>query len=116
MTAKRKKPVERIVPLGSRLLARRDVAADTTAGGIVLPGLVTRSSKERPKTATVLAVGIGRILENGKRELCELQPGDRIVVGKHAGVEIHDPENERERLVVLDFEEVMGRLDGEAVT
>lgn len=102
---------ERILPLGSRLLARRDAAATVTASGIVLPEIAATKSKERPKFATVLAVGPGELKEGGRRVQCELKPGDRIVVGKHAGVEIHDPENRRARLVVLEFDEVMGRVD-----
>jgi chaperonin GroES len=71
-------------PLGDRILVRRHEEEETTSGGIVIPD----SAKEKPQEATVVAVGEGKRQEDGEIRPLELQPGDRILIGKYAGSEV----------------------------
>lgn len=105
-TKKTERSIPRIEPLGDRLLIRRDDATTTTKGGILLP----ESAKERPKRGTVLAVGPGKMLDNGKIVPSPLKPGDRIVISKHAGTELMNPDDDSDLLAIVAFEEVLGRL------
>ena len=71
-------------PLGDRLIVKALEAEERTKGGIVLPD----SAKERPQEGKVLAVGKGKLLEDGTVKPLEVKAGDRILFGKYAGTEI----------------------------
>ena len=71
-------------PLGDRLIVKALEAEEKTKGGIVLPD----SAKERPQEGKVLAVGKGKLLEDGTVKPLEVKTGDRILFGKYAGTEI----------------------------
>ena len=71
----------KIRPLHDRVVVRRKEEEQTTAGGIVLPG----SAKEKPNQGEVVAVGSGRILDNGDTRPVDVKVGDQIVFGKYAG-------------------------------
>ena len=71
-------------PLGDRLIVKALEAEEKTKGGIVLPD----SAKERPQEGKVLAVGKGKLLEDGTVKPLEVKAGDRILFGKYAGTEI----------------------------
>ena len=71
-------------PLGDRLIVKALEAEEKTKGGIVLPD----SAKERPQEGKVLAVGKGKLLEDGTIKPLEVKAGDRILFGKYAGTEI----------------------------
>ena len=71
-------------PLDDRVVVEPLEAEQKTAGGIVLPD----SAKERPQRGTVVAVGPGRPLENGKRAELSVQIGDEVIYGKYGGTDI----------------------------
>jgi len=73
-----------IRPLGDKVLVQRIAAATKTAGGIVLPD----SAKEKPAEGTIVAVGEGRMLEDGKRKPFTVKQGDRILFTSYAGTEV----------------------------
>ena len=71
----------KIRPLHDRVVVRRSEEETKTAGGIVLPG----SAAEKPNTGVVLAVGTGRILDNGDVRAPALKEGDKVVFGPYSG-------------------------------
>lgn len=80
----------KLQPLGERLVIRREESESTTAGGIVLPD----SAKEKPARGTVVAIGTGKLLDDGTRSKSQLKAGDRVLFISYAGenVEIDDVE------------------------
>ncbi len=73
-----------IKPLGNHVLVKRAEAADISKGGIVLP----ESAKEKPQEGKVLAVGNGKVLENGKRSSFSVKAGDRVIFNSYGGTEV----------------------------
>jgi len=73
-----------IQPLGDKILVKRLEAAEITKGGIVLPD----SAKEKPKEGKVVAVGPGKVLDDGKRGTLQVKKGDRVLFTSYAGTEI----------------------------
>ncbi len=71
-------------PLGDRIVIELVESEEKTASGIVLPD----SAKEKPQEGKVVAVGTGRVLENGERVALEVTEGDRIIFSKYAGTEV----------------------------
>lgn len=71
-------------PLGDRIVIELVEVEEKTAGGIVLPD----TAKEKPQEGKVVAVGSGRVLENGERVAPEVSVGDRIIFSKYAGTEV----------------------------
>ena len=71
----------KIRPLHDRVVIRRKEEEEKTAGGILLPG----SAKEKPNEGEVVAVGIGRVLDNGEVRPVDVKVGDKVVFGKYAG-------------------------------
>jgi len=74
----------KIRPLDDRVVVEPIEAEERTAGGIVLPD----SAKERPQRGTVVAVGPGRLLENGQRGELSVAVGDEVIYGKYGGTDI----------------------------
>jgi chaperonin GroES len=74
----------KVRPLRDRILLRRIEEAETRIGGIVIPDI----AKEEPQQATVIAVGSGRVTDDGKTIPLELKAGDQVLVGKYAGTEV----------------------------
>ncbi|REJ69907.1 MAG: co-chaperone GroES [Planctomycetota bacterium] len=74
---------EKLRPLDDRVVVEPVEAEETTAGGIVLPD----SAKEKPQLGTVVAVGPGRLLDNGNRGELSVALGDQVYFGKYGGVE-----------------------------
>jgi len=74
----------KIQPLGDRIMVEVLEAKEKTKGGIVLPD----TAKEKPQEAKVIAVGKGRISEEGKIIVPEVKAGDKILFGKYSGTEI----------------------------
>ncbi len=74
----------KIRPLDDRVVVQPIEAEETTAGGIVLPD----TAKEKPQRGTVLAVGPGRLLDNGKRGELSVAVGDEVIYGKYGGSDI----------------------------
>ena len=71
-------------PLGDRIVIELIEAEEKTASGIVLPD----SAKEKPQEGKVVAVGSGRVLDNGERIAPEVAVGDRIIFSKYSGTEV----------------------------
>jgi len=95
----------KIKPLYDRVLIRRLDAEQKTAGGIIIPD----TAKEKPMIAEVLAVGQGKLLEDGKLRPLDVKKGDKVLVGKYTGSEIKiDGE---EHLVVRE-DEILGVVEG----
>lgn len=89
-TATKKASTIRLQPLGERIVVQRDESESTTAGGIVLPD----SAKDKPARGTVIAIGTGKILDDGTRAASQLENGNRVLFSSYAGetVEIDDVE------------------------
>lgn len=93
-----------IKPLGDRVVIKPLASEEVTASGIVLPD----TAKEKPQEGKVVAVGQGRLLENGERVAPEVRVGDRVIYSKYAGTEVkYDGEeylvlNERDILAVIE--------------
>lgn len=73
-----------IRPLGDRVVVKATPTEEKTKSGIVLPD----TAKEKPQEGEVIAVGTGRLLENGQRVPIDLKVGDRILFSKYAGNEV----------------------------
>jgi len=73
-----------IRPLGDRILVKPLDAEEKTKGGIILPD----TAKERPQEGKVIAVGKGKVLDDGRIQPLEVKVGDRILYGKYSGTEI----------------------------
>ncbi|MCK4276895.1 MAG: co-chaperone GroES [Phycisphaerae bacterium] len=71
-------------PLEDRVLIKQSQAEQTTAGGIVLPD----TAKEKPQQGKVVAVGPGKVLDDGTRAKMSVKKGDKILYGKYSGTEI----------------------------
>ena len=71
-------------PLDDRIVVEPLEAEEVTAGGIVLPD----SAKEKPQRGTVIAVGVGKLLDSGERGEMSVAVGDEVIYGKYAGADI----------------------------
>ncbi len=71
-------------PLGDRVIVKPKAKEETTRSGIVLPD----TASEKPQEGSVLAVGPGRVLDNGKRLELEVKTGDTVLFAKYAGTEV----------------------------
>lgn len=74
----------KVRPLADRLLVKREEASETVRGGIIIPD----TAKEKPQEGKVVAVGPGRVDDDGNRVALEVKKGDRILMGKYAGTEV----------------------------
>ncbi len=91
-------------PLGDRIIIELIEAEEKTASGIVLPD----SAKEKPSEGKVIAVGSGRVLDNGNRVELDVKEGDRIIFSKYAGTEVKYEGNEYLILRESDILAVIG--------
>ncbi len=94
-----------IRPLHDRVIVRRMEEERTSPGGIVLPD----SATEKPVQGEVLAVGKGKILENGDVRPMDLKVGDKVLFGKYSGTEV---KVEGEEMLVMREEDIMGVIEG----
>jgi chaperonin GroES len=90
----------KIRPLHDRVIVRRQEEEETSAGGIVLPG----SAQEKPNQGEVIAVGSGRVLDNGESRAVDVNVGDTVVFGKYAGSDTIDVDGEE--LVILSESDI----------
>ena len=90
-----------IKPLGDRIVVKDLEAENKSKGGIVLPD----SAKEKPQEAKVVAVGKGKVLENGTVAAPEVKVGDKVIFGKYSGNEITTKEGED--LLILREEDIL---------
>jgi chaperonin GroES len=73
-----------VKPLADRIIIRPLEAEEKTAGGIIIPD----AAKEKPQKGEVMAVGIGRVAENGQKIEMFLKKGDKVLYGKYSGTEV----------------------------
>lgn len=92
-----------IRPLQDRVIVRREEEETTSSGGIVLPG----SATEKPSQGEVIAVGPGRLLDNGSVNPVDLKVGDKVIFGKYASNTV---KIENEELLILSESEIFGVL------
>lgn len=90
-------------PLGDRVVVRPISEEDVTKGGIILPD----TAKERPQRGEVIAVGPGRLDENGKRIAMEVKKGDKVIYAKYAGTEVKEDDEE---LLVLREGDILAKF------
>jgi len=93
----------KVRPLHDRVIVKRVEEETTTPGGIVLPG----SAAEKPSQGKVLAVGTGKVLDNGTVRALEVKVGDKVLFGKYSGNEV---KVDGEDLIVMREEDIMGIL------
>ncbi len=91
----------KIRPLHDRILVTRVEAKDVGRGGIIIPD----TAKEKPQEGKVVAVGIGKVNDDGKRIALDVQAGDRILFGKYSGSEV---KVEDEEYLIMREEDVLG--------
>ena len=94
----------KIQPLGDRILIRRIEETEQVSGGIIIPD----TAKEKPQEADVVAVGPGRRGDDGDLIALDVQPGQKILIGKYAGNEV---EVDGEEFVILSEDDVLGILE-----
>ena len=91
-------------PLGDRVVIEPTPREEMTKSGIVLPD----TAKEKPQEGKVLAVGPGRILDDGKRESVDVKVGDKVLYAKYAGTEFKIDENE---LLIVSQKDILAVID-----
>ncbi len=91
-------------PLGEKVLIQRLEAETTTKGGIVLPD----TAKEKPQQGTVLAVGDGKMLDDGSRAKPAVKKGDTVLFASYAGTEI---KIDGEELMLMDERDILAIMD-----
>jgi len=96
----------RLQPVGSRLIVQPLEAEEKTTSGIILP----ETAKEKPQRGKVLAVGPGKLLENGQREEVPAQVGQVVLFTKYGPTEVRV---ENEELYILDFSDVLAVEEGQ---
>ncbi len=94
-----------IRPLHDRVIVRRMEEERTSPGGIVIPD----SATEKPVQGEVLAVGKGKILENGDVRPMDVKVGDKVLFGKYSGTEVKVAGDE---VLVMREEDIMGVIEG----
>jgi len=93
-----------IRPLHDRVVVRRIEQKETVRGGIIIPD----TAKEKPQEAEVVAVGPGKINDDGKRSPMDVKKGDHVLIGKYSGSEIKIDEEE---LVIVREDEILAVLE-----
>jgi chaperonin GroES len=96
--------MKKIRPLHDRVIVRRLEEERKSAGGIVIPD----SAKEKPVQGEVIAVGTGKIMEDGKVRPLDVKAGDKILFGKYSGTEVKIGDEE---LLVMREEDIMGIVE-----
>ena len=91
-------------PLGDRIVVKPTPREEMTKSGIVLPD----TAKERPQEGSILSVGPGRTLDDGKREPMEVSPGQKVLFQKYAGTEFKLDEEE---LLILSQKDVLAVIE-----
>jgi chaperonin GroES len=94
----------KLKPLQDRILVQRIEEEKTTKGGIIIPD----TAKEKPAEGKVVAVGSGKVSDDGKRIALEIKKGDRILFGKYSGTEV---KIEGEEYLILREDDVLGIIE-----
>jgi chaperonin GroES len=91
-------------PLHDRVVVRRKEEERTSAGGILIPD----SAAEKPIEGEVIAVGNGKLLDNGEIRRLDVKVGDRVLFGKYSGTEVKLSD---EKLLVMREDDIMGVIE-----
>jgi chaperonin GroES len=94
----------KIRPLQDRIIVKRIEEEEKTKGGIIIP----ETAKEKPMEGQVIAVGSGKILENGTKQSLELKAGDRVLFGKYAGTEVKIDDVEH---LIMREDDILGVIE-----
>ena len=94
----------KIRPLGDRILLKRIEEEDKSKGGIIIPD----TAKEKPQEGRVIAVGKGRMLDDGKLVSLEVKKGDRVLFGKYSGTEV---QIEGEEHLIVKEDDILGVIE-----
>jgi len=95
----------RIRPLHDRIIVRRIEESEQMRGGLYIPD----TAKEKPQEGEVIAVGNGKVLENGTKIALDVKAGDRVLFGKYSGTEI---KLDGEEFLILREDDVLGVIEG----
>jgi chaperonin GroES len=95
----------KIRPLQDRVIVKRLKEEEKTKGGIIIPD----SAKEKPQEGKVIAVGKGKVTEDGKVIPLDVKAGDRILFGKYSGTEV---KIEGEEHLIMKEEDILGIIEG----
>ena len=91
---------KKLIPLGDKVLVKPEAQEEKTKSGIVLP----ETAKEKPQSGEVVAVGSGRVLDNGQKVAPEVKVGDRVIYAKYGGTEFKVDSQE---LVLLSERDIL---------
>lgn len=94
----------KIRPLQDRVIVRRIEEAEKTKGGIIIPD----TAKEKPMEGKVIAVGKGKVLEDGKIRPLDVKAGDRVLFGKYAGTEV---KIDGEEHLIMREDDILGVIE-----
>ncbi len=94
----------KIRPLQDRVLVKRVEESNKTKGGIIIPD----TAKEKPQEGEVVAVGKGRVLEDGSQRALDVHAGDRILFGKYSGTEVKIDEEE---YLIMREDDILGVIE-----
>jgi chaperonin GroES len=96
-----------IRPLNDRVIVRRTEEQEQMRGGLYIPD----TAKEKPQEGEVIAVGKGKILNNGERVAMDIKVGDKVLFGKYSGTEV---KLDGEEYLILREEDVLGVIEATA--
>lgn len=94
-------------PLHDRILVKRIEEREQIRGGIIIPD----TAKEKPQEGEIVAVGQGKVLDNGTKLEMAVKPGDRVLFGKYSGTEV---KLDGEEFLIMREDEVLGVVEGAA--
>ena len=94
----------KIRPLQDRIIVKRVEGEEKTKGGIIIPD----SAKEKPMEGKVIAVGSGKVLENGERSKVDVKKGDRVLFSKYAGTEV---KIDGEEHLIMREDDILGVIE-----
>ena len=94
----------KIRPLHDRIIVKRLEEEEKTKGGIIIPD----TAKEKPMEGKVIAVGKGKILEDGKLQPLDVKAGDRVLFGKYSGTEV---KIEGEEHLIMREDDILGVIE-----
>ena len=102
--SKKKSTKIQLQPLGHRIVVERDLSEETTSGGILLPG----SAQDKPSRGTVIAVGDGRLLQDGTRSPLQVNVGDHVLFTSYGPNEVKLGEDE---FLLMSEDDVLAIID-----
>ena len=94
----------KVRPLQDRILVKRLEEKETKKGGIIIPD----TAKEKPQEGKVVAVGSGKVTDDGKKQPLEVKKGDKVLFGKYSGTEVSIDDEE---YLILREEDVLGIIE-----